>query len=83
MGKILVSLKVPMLGEKYDVFVQDDMNIGTLTNVLVQGIYDISGGKYNISGREMLMSLKPDELLNPQNTLYEYGISDGTPLMII
>lgn len=83
MSKILISLEVPSLGEKYDLFVPDEVAIASLTEIVSQGLFDVSGGKYIISGKEMMMALKPDKLLNPERTLFDYGISDGTPLMII
>jgi len=83
MEKILVSLDVPILGEKYDIFVPEDIKISSLTEVLAQGVFDVSGGKYAVSGREMLMLLEPELLLDPQKTLGDYDVGDGSPMMMI
>ena len=83
MSKIITALSVPVLNEKYDIFLQDNITIEQLIPVIIQGIFDISSGKYTSSGNEMLMSLNPERLLNPKKTLSDYGIMDGESLMII
>ncbi|MCQ2520918.1 MAG: hypothetical protein MJ105_00940 [Lachnospiraceae bacterium] len=83
MAKVLISLSVPVIGEKYDMFVPDDVVIESLTKIVAQGVFDICGGKYLISGSEMLMKLNPEELLNPQKRLKDYGVLDGEHMMMI
>lgn len=83
MSKILVSLDVPILGEKFDMFVPDDVSISLLIGLMANGVYDACGGKYYISGNERLMRVYPEELLNPKYILRDYAIEDGAQLMMI
>lgn len=83
MEKILVSLFVPSVQEKYDLFVPADLEIGTLSSVLANGVHDLCNGRYCVSEKEMLLRTSPDAVLNPNKTLSEYDINDGTGLILI
>lgn len=83
MEKILVSLFVPAVQEKYDLFVPSDLEIGTLSSVLANAIHDLSNGRYSVSEKEMLLRTFPDAVFDPNKTLFEYDIGDGTELILI
>lgn len=83
MDKILVSLFVPSVQEKYDLFVPSDLDIGSLASTLANAVQDLCNGRYSVSEKERLIRLSPDASLDPSKTLSEYGIDDGTGLMLI
>lgn len=83
MEKILINLSVPSVQENYDVFVPSDLEIGTLVCVLASGVQDLCNGRYSISEKEMLIRTSPDAVLNPNKTLSDYDIDDGTRLVLI
>lgn len=83
MGKILIRLEIPSVKEQYDLFVPTDIDIKSLTNILANGIQELSNGRYGTSGKEMLMNRSPVSLLNPNKTLDDYCIKDGSVLIII
>ena len=54
MEKILIDLYVPSIQMGYDVFVPSDLTLRELLPLLLEGVVDLSGGKYKVSGRELL-----------------------------
>ena len=83
MEKILVNIHIPATGGSFDIFVPHDIPIKELTPIIANGISDLSGGKYYISKHELLCLKDTSSLLNPQYTLQDYGIQDGTHLYMI
>ncbi len=83
MEKLLISLIVPALEQRYDLFVPQDVPVRTLIEVMVNGVRDLSDEQYQSSGREMLMSARFDLPLQQDQTLSAYGIRDGETLILI
>ena len=83
MDKILIRLLVPAVGDDFDLFVPAGLEIGVLTSLLAEGVNELCGGRYNLSGEEMLNQKDPDRLLNPLNTLADYSVEDGAILVLI
>lgn len=83
MDKILISLFVPSVQEKYDLFVPVDLEIGILAGILANGVHDLCDGRYCVSGKEMLIRTAPDAVLNPKKTLADYDINDGVGFILI
>ena len=82
-NNVLVNLDIPAIRENYDLLIPDDVDILSLTQMLANGIRDISSGRYGLSGKEMLMHRTPDMLFDPARTLWEYGIKDGATLVLL
>ena len=83
MNKALVELYVPAVGDYFDVFVPVDVPIGELTDVIANGIVELTNGKYVASKYEQLCLRVPAGLLNPSLTLQDYGVKDGTRLYFV
>ncbi len=83
MDKILIRLSVPALGEEFDLFVPVKLKIGFLTRILAEGVSELSSGRYNLSGEEMLNQRTPARLLDPRKTLAEYGVEEGADLVLL
>lgn len=83
MDDLLLNLEIPSLQESFDIFAPAELKIGQLAEILANGISDLTNGRYSISGREMLMLRKPDVLLNPEKSLKDYNIREGSILMLL
>lgn len=83
MGQVLINLQVPAVNVNYDLFAPDEAAIKDIVPLLAKGVSDMSNGNYCISGMEQLASREPDRLLNPRKSLADYGISDGSVLMLL
>lgn len=83
MEKLLISLIVPALERRYDLFVPQDVPIRKVIEVMINGVRDLSDEQYQTSGREMLMSDRYDLPLREDQPLCAYGIRDGETLILI
>ena len=83
MEEILVNVEVPSIQENYDIFVPADLQIAVLADVLANGVRELTNGRYGRSGKEMLLRLAPDILLDPEKRLRDYGVGDGARLMLL
>ena len=83
MEKILVGIHVAAVKQKYDAFVPTDIRISQLASMIADGVADLTDGKYESSGFEMLSLKEPECLFNPTLTLEDYQIKDGTQLYLI
>ena len=83
MEKILINLYVPAIDKSYDLFAPKDLNIASLVQMFSNSIQELSDGQYSISGFEMLMSKDPALLLHPDCCLGDYGMDDGSLLIMI
>ena len=83
MNKVLVELYIPAIGEHFDVFVPVDIPIQDLTQVLINGIVEITNGGYVPSHGEHLCLKEPTGLLNPMSSLFDYGVIDGTQIFMV
>ena len=83
MEKILIDLYVPSIQMGYDVFVPSDLTLRELLPLLLEGVVDLSGGKYKVSGRELLCLQDPDMLLSASATLSYYKIRNGDRIVLL
>ena len=83
MEDLLVNVEVPSIQENYDIFVPSGLQIALLTDVLANGVLELTNGRYQKSGMEMLMRLDPDVLLDPGKTIEDYHIENGARLMLL
>ena len=82
MDKLLISLYVPSLQMDFDLFVPENLMIRELIKLLVEGVKDLSGGKYKISGRELLCVKGANILLSENLSLSDYRLRDGERLVL-
>lgn len=82
MAKQLISLCIPTLQERYEVFIPDDMPLGELVPLLVEGVTSISAGKYQSSGEEMLCDPRQGLLTDLGKSVLQCGIGNGDALYL-
>lgn len=83
MNKVFIEINIPAIGEHYDISVPVDIPIQDLTRVIINGIVEITSGRYVTSNCEHLCMKEPSGLLNPALTLYDYGVIDGTEIYLV
>ena len=83
MEKILIKLIVPAVMESFDIFVPQELDIAMLTSLISKGVEDLCRERYVSSQEEKLCLKDPDTLLHPERTLMEYGIKDGSVLVLM
>lgn len=83
MNKVLIEICVPVIGDRFDVFVPVDVPIGELNKVVANGVAEITSGRYVASKNEHLCQKEPVSILDPSLTLQDYDIQDGKQLYLI
>lgn len=82
MQKVIIGLYVPAIQEKFDVYVPLDMQIDQLLHLLAKGVAELSGGHYIPSKQGFLTQKEPDRTLRADKTLEDYGLGDGSQLVL-
>lgn len=82
MNKILITVYVPFLNEKYDLFIPINKKIGTIKQILVNSINEMSGyslvpKKYKLYEKSMSRLLDNNLYVKASN------ISNGSELILI
>lgn len=83
MEKVLLGIHAAAIGLHYDAFVPTDVPISKLTTLIVNGITELTDGKYEPSGLELLSLQEPEYLFDPMLTLSDYQVRDGMQLFLI
>lgn len=83
MNTVLVGIHFPVVRISYDAFVPKDVPIHDLISIIINGLVELSNGKYTPSGLEMMFLKDPQTLLNPACSLQDYHIKDGMQLYLL
>lgn len=83
MDRILIILKIPSLGEKYDVYVPTGLQINRLIPLLAESIKEISNGRYAVSSEELLCYEERNIVLDLNSTLGIQGVKNGDSLILL
>ena len=83
MGKLLLNVNIPAISESFDVFAPKDIPVSSIISVIIENVVNLSNGRYSVSNREMMMTYKPEMLLDPEKSLEDYGVKDGDRVLII
>ena len=83
MEKKLISLFVPAVGETFELLVPTHLELSELTSLLVQGVRELCQGHYVLSGQETLSPCQGTAPLDPVRTLSDYGVEDGSHLILV
>lgn len=82
MDKVLISLFVPSVGEKYDVYIPLFLTVAEVSEMLTQMLEEIQSQRYVSSGKEVLCSLDQKVILEREKTLRDYHVQNGEHLLI-
>lgn len=81
--KLLVSVHVPSISERYDILVPNDVRIKNIISLLAGTVEELSDHRYVVSGEECLCSAEKNILLRHNATLKQYGIQNGDHLIMM
>ena len=81
--KLLVSVQVPAISQKYDILVPDDLRIKSVITLIAGAVEGLSDHRYVASGEECLCSDEKSILLRHNATLKQYGIQNGDHLIMM
>ena len=83
MDKALLGIHIPSSYVSFDAFVPLDTTIAELTEIIANGVSDLTDRRYVVSNLEMLCLKESDSLMNPQLTLRHYNVHDGMQIYLV
>ena len=82
MNKILVTVVVPMIDEKYDIYLPISKPMSVVKELLVKTINELSEGHFPIKEKNILMS-SSGVLYNKNVSIKECGIKNGDKIILL
>lgn len=77
MDKVLVTLVVPSLGEKYDVYLPLFLTVKEIVPLLTESLVEATENRYTTSGSEFLCSSERQIVFDQMRTIKECGIQNS------
>lgn len=82
MNKKCVILELPALKQEYDILIPDGVRISALIPLIANAAKDLTNGSFIPTGKELLCLRDKSQVLHPDYTLADYGVSNGMRLMM-
>ncbi len=81
-NKVLVSLSVPEIDKKYDLWLPINRKVGNIINLLNKTINELTDGELPISNCNILYNIETKEKYQPDILLANTNIRNGTELLL-
>lgn len=82
-NKVLVTIIVPLIEKKYEVFLPANKKIGEIVSLLSKGLVEVSNGYYIITNKEKLYNRMTGKEYNNNQILKNTDIGHGTWLVLM
>ena len=81
-NKVCIILELPALKTEYDMLLPDYMQISLLITLLAKAANELTNGAFSPTGKELLCKRDEEQILHPDYTLADYGVTNGMRLML-
>lgn len=82
-NKVLVTIIVPLIEKKYEVFLPANKKIGEIVSLLSKGLVEVSNGYYIITNKEKLYNRMTGKEYNNNQILKNTDIIQGSWLVFM
>ena len=82
-NKVLVTIIVPLIEKKYEVFLPANKKKGEIVSLLSKGLVEVSNGYYIITNKEKLYNRMTGKEYNNNQILKNTDIRHGTWLVLM
>lgn len=83
MNKVFIVVEVPLIEEKYEVYIPIGKKIHKVAQILSKAVSELSGGHYPIKEDAMLYSKMTGKPYNINMTVKDTDIRNGTEIILI
>ncbi len=83
MNKVLITVYVPLLDEKFDLFIPINKKIGTIKNILINSILELSNNSVSDVSNLKLYEKNTCKLLENNVYVNSSGIINGSSLILL
>ena len=82
-NKVLVSLSVPEIDMKYDIYLPINKKVGNVINLLNKSIYELTNGEFELSNSNGLYNVVTKEKYASDILVANTNIRNGTQLILL
>lgn len=82
-NKVLISLSVPEIDQKYDIYLPINKKIGNIIELLNKAISEMTNGELEISNCNALYNVTTKERYQPDVLLADTNIRNGSMLVLL
>ncbi len=82
-NKVLVSISIPEIDQKFDVYLPINKKIGNIINLLNKAVSELTNGEYIISNSNSLYNVTTKEKYLPDVLLANTNIRNGSSLILL
>ena len=82
-NKVLVEVFLPASGEKFDVFIPLDSQVGEVTMLMAKLLEDLSKGKFSANEATVLCDAHTGDIYDVNMFVAELNIKNGSQFMLI
>lgn len=83
MNKVFIILEVPLIEEKYEVYIPIGKKIHKVTAILTKAVSELSGGHFPIKEDATLYSKQTGKPYNINLTVKDTDIRNGTEVILL
>jgi hypothetical protein len=83
MNKVFIIVEVPLIEQKYEVYIPIGKKIHKVTSILAKAISELSGGHYPIKDDATLYSKVTGRAYNINLTVKDTDIRNGSEVILI
>ena len=82
-NKVLISLYVPYLDKKYDMYIPVNKRIHSVIDLMKKSIYELSEGSFNTNASYELYNFETGTVYNMNDLVRNTDIGNSSKLVII
>ena len=83
MNKVFIIVEVPLIEERYEVYIPIGKKIHKVTSLLAKSVSELSGGHYPMKEDATLYSKATGKAYNINMTVKDTDIRNGTEVILI
>ena len=83
MNKVLIQVIVPLVSEKYEIYVPVGKRISSVIKLIVKTINELTGGYYPIKENALLVNKATGNLYDINITIKDAKIINGSEVILI
>lgn len=82
-NKVLIKMEVPSLDKSFDLFIPVNELVWRIIALTIKSCYEMCGYSYDQNKKCVLINKKTNEIYNPNSTIYDSTIRNGTELIAV
>ena len=82
-NKILIELEIPLLEQKYDLFIPINKKIGTIKKLIEDSLKDLTSAEYEIREDTNLYSKDTGEIYDVNKNVRDTDLQNGSRVILI